>query len=72
MAGVVGVELSSNQKKAYRKADRYGIYEANVRQDYNHKTSHALALSSPWGQLVAYTALIFKGQTRRHHGVRHS
>lgn len=47
MAGVVGVELSSNQKKAYRKADRYGIYEANVRQDYNHKTSHALVLSSP-------------------------
>ena len=33
---------SRNQKKAYRKAGRYARYEANVRQDYAHKTSHAL------------------------------
>jgi putative transposase len=34
-----------SQKKAYQRAARYARYEANVRWDYAHQTSHRLVAS---------------------------
>jgi putative transposase len=46
---------SQNQKKAHRQAARYQQYEANVRQEYAHQTSHTLVAND------AYDVYVFEG-----------
>ncbi len=55
---------SKNQKKAYRKAARYQQYEANVRQEYAHQTSHALVADDRY-TLYAFEDLKIQNMTRR-------
>ncbi len=55
---------SRNQKKAYRRAGRYARYEANVRQDYAHKTSHALVVDDRY-DLYAFEDLRIGNMTRK-------
>ena len=55
---------SKNQKKAYRKAARCQQYEANVRKEYAHQTSHALAADERY-TLYAFEDLKIQHMTRR-------
>ncbi len=55
---------SKNQKKAYRKAARYQQYEANVRKEYTHQTSHALVADDRY-TLYAFEDLKIQHMTRR-------
>ncbi len=55
---------SKNQKKAYRKAARYQQYEANVRKEYAHQTSHALVADDRY-TLYAFEDLKIQNMTRR-------
>ncbi len=55
---------SRNRKKAYRRAGRYARYEANVRQDYAHKTSHALVVDDGY-DLYAFEDLRIGNMTRK-------
>ena len=55
---------SQNQKKAYRKAARYDRYEAEVRRDYTHQTSHQLVANDAC-DLYVFEALRIKNMTKR-------
>ena len=55
---------SQNQKKAYRQAARYDRYEAEVRRDYTHQTSHQLVANDAC-DLYAFEALRIKNMTKR-------
>ncbi len=55
---------SKNQKKAYRKATRYLQYEANVRKEYAHQTSHDLVSDDRY-TLYAFEDLKIQNMTRR-------
>ena len=55
---------SRNQKKAYRKAARYQRYEAQVRHEYAHQTSHALAVNAAY-DLYAFEGLQIQNMTKR-------
>ncbi len=55
---------SKNQKKAYRKAARYQQYEANVRKEYAHQTSHALVMDERYS-LYVFEDLKIQNMTRR-------
>ncbi len=55
---------SQNQKKAYRKVAQHQQYEVNVRQEYAHQTSHALAVHAEY-DLYVFEALRIKNMTKR-------
>jgi putative transposase len=55
---------SQNQKKAYPRAARYARYEANVRWDYAHQTSHRL-MASDEADLFVFEDLPIPNMTRR-------
>ena len=55
---------SQNQKKAYRKAAHYQQYEANVRQEYAHQTSHALVVNDEC-DLYVFEDLRIQNMTKR-------
>ena len=55
---------SKNQGKAYRKTVRYQQYEANVRQDFAHQTSHHL-VSHTNAKLIVFEDLKIKNMTKR-------
>ncbi len=55
---------SRNQQKAYRRAGRYARYEADVRQDYAHKASHALVVDDRY-DLYAFEDLRIGHMTRK-------
>lgn len=55
---------SRNQKKAYQRAARYARYEANVRWDYAHQTSHRLVASGE-ADLFVFEDLPIPNMTRR-------
>lgn len=54
---------SKNRRKANLRAAHYGLYAADVRKDYAHKTSHAL-VSMPQMLLFVFEALQVKNMTR--------
>jgi len=55
---------SKNQRKAYRKTARYQQYEANVRNDFAHQTSHRL-VSHTNAKLIVFEDLKIKNMTKR-------
>ena len=55
---------SKNQKRACRKAARCQQYEANVRKEYAHQTSQALAADDRY-TLYAFEDLKIQNMTRR-------
>ena len=55
---------SKNQRKAYQKAARYQQYEANVRRDFAHKTSHDLVSCSN-AKIIVFEDLKIKNMTKR-------
>ena len=55
---------SKNQKKAYRKVARYQRYEANVRYDFAHQTSHRL-VNHTNAELIVFEDLKIKNMTKR-------
>lgn len=54
---------SKNQSKAYRKTARYQQYEANVRQDFAHQTSHRLVYHTN-AKLIVFEDLKIKNMTK--------
>ena len=55
---------SKNQRKAYRKTARYQQYEANVRNDFAHQTSHQLVAHTD-AKLIVLEDLKIKNMTKR-------
>jgi len=55
---------SKNQNKAHRRSARYQQYEANVRKEYAHQTSHALVADNKY-ELYAFEDLKIQNMTRR-------
>jgi putative transposase len=55
---------SKNQRKAYRKTARYQQYEANVRNDFAHQTSHQLVAHTN-AKLIVFEDLKVKNMTKR-------
>jgi putative transposase len=55
---------SKNQKKAYRKAAHYQQYEANVRHEYAHQTSHQLVVNDTM-DLYVFEDLKISHMTKR-------
>lgn len=55
---------SRNQKKAYRKAGRYGQYEARVQEEYAHQTSHSLVANDGYS-LYAFEDLPIANLTKK-------
>ena len=55
---------SNNQKKAYARLARYKAKQHAIRQDFAHKTSHALvSLQDIW--LIVFENLVIQNMTRR-------
>jgi putative transposase len=55
---------SRNRQKAYQKVARYQRYEANVRQDFAHQTSHRLVHYTN-AELIVFEDLKIKNMTKR-------
>ena len=55
---------SKNQRKAHRRSARYQQYEANVRKEYAHQTSHVLVSDDRY-TLYAFEDLKIQNMTRR-------